>query len=87
MKLKPFLKLKTIAREMTVRGGMGLNQVWIALFALAPSVRLFTSGVLFLLIELLLHISVFELHCSLGPLYSKDAAQTCQDRIPQKAGG
>lgn len=65
---------------------MGLNQVWIALFALAPSERLFTSGVLLLLMEFLLHISVFELHCSLCPLYSKGATQTCQDRIPQKAG-
>lgn len=65
---------------------MGLNQVWFALCSLAPSVRLY-SGVLLLLMELPLHISVFELHCSLGHLYSQDAAQTCQNRTLQKAGG
>lgn len=66
---------------------MGLNQVWIALLTLAPSVRLFTSGVLLLLMEFPLLISVFEWHHSLGLLYSKGAEQTCQDRVPQKAGG
>lgn len=45
----------------------------------------FTSGLSLLLTELSLRISVFELHLSLGPLYSRGAAQTCQDMIPQNA--
>lgn len=36
--------------------------------------------------EFSLHISVFELHLSLDPVYSKGVAQTCQDMIPQNAG-
>lgn len=46
----------------------------------------FTPEVSCLLMEFSLHISVFELHLSLDPLYSKGAAQTCQDMIPQNAG-
>jgi len=46
----------------------------------------FTSGASLLLKEFSLHISVFELHPNLSPLYSKGAAQTCQDEIPQNAG-
>lgn len=66
---------------------MGLNQVWIAIFALVLSVRQpLPSGASLWLMEFSLHISVFELHLSLGPLYSKGTAQTCQDMMPHNAG-
>lgn len=47
---------------------------------------MFTPGVSCLLMEFSLHVSVFELHLSLDPVYSKGVAQTCQDMIPQNAG-
>lgn len=69
MKLKLSSKWKPLVGKW-MRAGRGLNQVWIALFALVPWLRLFTSGVLLLLMEFTLHISVLELHCSLGsPLF------------------
>lgn len=46
----------------------------------------FTSGASLLLKEFSLHINVFELYISLGPLYSNSAAQTCQDMMLQNTG-
>ena len=81
-----FLKLKTVGRKMTGRrygAEPGLDCPF-CISTLCETV--FTSGASLLLTEFSLHINVFELHLSLGPLYSKGAAQTCQDMIPQNAG-
>lgn len=80
------LKLKTVGRKMTERR-YGTEPGLDCPFCISTCCEaVFTSGASLLLTEFSLRISVFELHVSLGSLYSKGAAQTCQDMIPRNAG-